>query len=240
MRYGTNAAMDAPSLEDCCFSYILFDLELFPVDYLALLPTRMRRKLLFQLPVADICRLQETAVVEGVDMNLVWKERSQARAVPHFPAPSTREELRCNQGYKQWCNKYVFGMILRGKTDEAKAMLCHIMPIRWCVQATCSVRVEWMSIPSDCVPSTLLPLVRTTKNLTLLAMAIQYFRRESEFGGLDWTTGLEYWTTGILDWTTGILEYWTGLLEYWIVGMEKELNPSIGPVRLSYAVGNAR
>ena len=27
--------------------------------------------------------------------------------------------------------------------------------------------------------------------------------RESEFGGLDWTTGLEYWT-GLLQWIVGM------------------------------------
>ena len=101
--------MDVPTLEDCCFSYILFNLELFPVDYLALLPTRMREKLLLQLPVADICRLEETAVVEGVDINVVWKERSQARTVLRHltPSMSTRGELRRNEGYKQCCNEYV-------------------------------------------------------------------------------------------------------------------------------------
>ena len=157
---------DIPTLEDCCFSYILFHLELFLADYLALLPTRMRRKLLFQLPVADVCRLEETAVVEGVDMNPVWKERSQAMLVPHFSAPSTQVELRRNQGYKQCCNEYVFDMIIRGKTDEAKAMLCHL-PIRQCVQTTVYV---W----SGCACPPRYSSCHNKK--TLLAIAIRYFR----------------------------------------------------------------
>ncbi len=32
--------------------------------------------------------------------------------------------------------------------------------------------------------------------------------RESEFSGLDWSTGLEQWTTGMEYWTTG-MEYWS-------------------------------
>ena len=160
--------MDVPTLEDCCFSYILFNLELFPVDYLALLPTRMREKLLFQLPVADICRLEETAVVEGVDMNLVWKERSQA-SVLRYVTMSTRGELRRNEGYKQCCNEYVFGMILGGNIDDAKAMLCH-MPIR---RRGCAVYVgSGRSYPQSVCP----PRYSSCDNQeTLLAMAIQSF-----------------------------------------------------------------
>ncbi len=40
---------------------------------------------------------------------------------------------------------------------------------------------------------------------------LQHQNWESEFGGLDWSTGLEQWTTGLEQWTTG-MEYWnTGI-----------------------------
>ena len=63
------------SLEDFSFSFILTNFELFPPEHVSLLPTRIRSKLLFHLPVADVCKLEETAAVEGIDMNTqVWKQ----------------------------------------------------------------------------------------------------------------------------------------------------------------------
>ena len=168
--------MDVPTLEDCCFSYLIFNLELFRADYLALLPTRMRRKLLFQLPVADVCRLEETAVVEGVDMNLVWKGKCSMlftvidgepilegedaegclRRYNRIVTPSTRKELRHCHGYKQCCSELIFATIVYVVISEAKAMLCHGYPSR----SVCVCPPRYSSCES---------------HETLLAMAIQHF-----------------------------------------------------------------
>ena len=62
-------------LEEVCFTYILENLEHFPVSTgLALLPAKLRRRLLEHLPVVDVCLLEETEVVSGLDMEEVWRE----------------------------------------------------------------------------------------------------------------------------------------------------------------------
>ena len=62
------------SLEDSSFFYILLNFECFPPKRVALLPTRMRTKLLLHLPLADVCQLKGTSAVEGIDVNEVWHE----------------------------------------------------------------------------------------------------------------------------------------------------------------------
>ena len=61
------------SLEDLCLSKLRSDLEQFPTSLLSLLPLRLRHRLLFGLPAADICKLEESELVDGVDLESVWK-----------------------------------------------------------------------------------------------------------------------------------------------------------------------
>jgi len=61
------------TLQQHCFLYLLAHLEEFPPSTLALLPQRMRHELLFMLPPADILQLEQTSVVEGVDMDEFWE-----------------------------------------------------------------------------------------------------------------------------------------------------------------------
>ena len=50
------------------------NLEGVPVSYLSLLPLKTREKLLWRLPIADICKLEGTKFVEGFqDMAAYWK-----------------------------------------------------------------------------------------------------------------------------------------------------------------------
>ena len=62
------------SLEDCSFCFILKKFEHFPVECVALLPTKMRTKVFLHLPVANICKLERTAAVEGIDKTQLWKQ----------------------------------------------------------------------------------------------------------------------------------------------------------------------
>ena len=61
------------TLQQHCFLCLLAHLEEFPTATLALLPRRMRHELLFMLPPADILQLEQTSVVEGVDMDEFWE-----------------------------------------------------------------------------------------------------------------------------------------------------------------------
>ena len=63
------------SLQQTSILYVISNLEEFPPDMLALLPLRFRRDLLLMLPPADIFQLEQTSVVNGIDMeNEIWKE----------------------------------------------------------------------------------------------------------------------------------------------------------------------
>ena len=59
-----------PSLQDLCFVRLISNLETFAHESLALLPWRLRQRLLVNLPAIDICKLDNTAVTKGID---VWE-----------------------------------------------------------------------------------------------------------------------------------------------------------------------
>ena len=62
------------SLVHQCYHYIAMNLEQFPVSYLSLLPLKVREELLWRLPIADLCMLEDTEYVEGFhDMASYWK-----------------------------------------------------------------------------------------------------------------------------------------------------------------------
>ena len=63
-----------PSLQNFCFLQVVRRLEDYPLNVLALLPTSLRRKLLFYLPVVDVCQLEKTCFAEGIDMEAFWGE----------------------------------------------------------------------------------------------------------------------------------------------------------------------
>ena len=65
-------ALDPISLQNQCLIYIICYLELFPLDYLALLPAAIRQRLLENLPPADICRLEQSRFTEGLDTERIW------------------------------------------------------------------------------------------------------------------------------------------------------------------------
>ena len=48
-------------------------LEELPVSYLSLLPLSTRKELLEKLPIADVCQLEDTKFVDGIDMAGFWE-----------------------------------------------------------------------------------------------------------------------------------------------------------------------
>ena len=62
------------SLLEICLTHIQWTLEEYPVDVLALLPKAIREKMLHNLPIVDICRLEDTHFTSGIDMDSIWKE----------------------------------------------------------------------------------------------------------------------------------------------------------------------
>ena len=70
----------AERLEETCFMYVLKTLEEFDVNgRLSLLPAKIRSRMLAKMPLVDICRLEKTDFVSGLDMTLIWKQIYEER-----------------------------------------------------------------------------------------------------------------------------------------------------------------
>ena len=61
------------SLEDSCLAWLVSDLKQYPSELLALLPLRLRYRLLANVPVLDLCQLEHTSVAEGIDLESIWE-----------------------------------------------------------------------------------------------------------------------------------------------------------------------
>lgn len=74
MENETSSGGEQPlGLQQLCFLYLITHLEQFSPGSLALLPQKIRKKLLLTLPAADIFQLENTDVVCGIRMNSIWK-----------------------------------------------------------------------------------------------------------------------------------------------------------------------
>ena len=91
------------SLSDQCHLYLILHLEEFLPEELALLSLRMRERLLINLPVADICRLEETTVVQGIDTNFILREVGKRQVHDYcydLVCNSTLKALEQHEGYR--------------------------------------------------------------------------------------------------------------------------------------------
>ena len=73
--------MDLPlSLEDLCFLHLVGNIERFPPESFSLLPTKLRCRMLLNLPIVDICKLGTSAVASEADLNSnVWEPLCHTR-----------------------------------------------------------------------------------------------------------------------------------------------------------------
>lgn len=70
-------------LQDLCLLEVINDLDSFPEDLLASLPRWLRYRLLNNLPVLDLCRLERSAVAAEVDLGELWASRWKNPRIPH-------------------------------------------------------------------------------------------------------------------------------------------------------------
>ena len=61
-------------LETLCFDHILWTLENYKTEDLSLLPKKYRVEALFQLPIVDICRLEDTPFTADIAMDTIWAQ----------------------------------------------------------------------------------------------------------------------------------------------------------------------
>ena len=96
------------SLQNLCLIYIIRFLELFPVDYLALLPVTVRQRLLENLPPADVCRLEQSKFAEGLDIDGVWKKLSD---VARILTLDTRYTFYLSKSYKDIFFRQIYSFL---------------------------------------------------------------------------------------------------------------------------------
>ena len=79
-----------PSLQDICLCVVMNDLDSYPVELLASLPRWMRYRLLDNLPAHDLCRLDRTSMVKGVNIEEIWNSRVK---LPRHPSLNPRNDM---------------------------------------------------------------------------------------------------------------------------------------------------
>ena len=79
------------SLQDLCLLEVINDLDSYPVDLLSSLPHWMRYRLLNNLPVLDLCRLDHTPLARGVDIDKIWTARVESEPMIKLSFP--RQEI---------------------------------------------------------------------------------------------------------------------------------------------------
>ena len=110
------------SLQQASTLYVISNLESFPPDMLALLPLKFRRDLLLMLPPADVFQLEQTSVVDGIDMeNEIWKvvyERYdyEVARIAHIDTDEPR---------------YSHGMQLPKAVESRKGVVSSSAPLTW-------------------------------------------------------------------------------------------------------------
>ena len=66
------------SLQDLCLLEVINDLDSYPVELLSSLPHWLRYRLLNNLPVLDLCRLDHTPLARGVNIDKLWTARVES------------------------------------------------------------------------------------------------------------------------------------------------------------------
>ena len=61
------------SLQELCYMYLIGHLDLYSVDYLALLPISLRRQVLARLPAVDLHSLEATRLFEDISTTPYWE-----------------------------------------------------------------------------------------------------------------------------------------------------------------------
>ena len=95
------------SLVHQCQLWITMHLEQLPVSQLSLLPLTTRKELLLQLPIADVCQLEDENFVEGIDMREFWQSQCTEYSYRRM------EILRYAK--EKWTNAECYRCLLYGK-----------------------------------------------------------------------------------------------------------------------------
>ena len=98
------------TLQRQSFQYIVMYLEQFPTSSLAQLPLSVRKDLLWSLPIADVCQLEKTSFISGIEMEAYWNEKprvNQDVMYNDIDWPFTSPIQPLDLPAKEWC----YGMV---------------------------------------------------------------------------------------------------------------------------------
>ena len=95
------------SLQDLSLLEVINDLDSYPVELLSSLPYWMRYRLISNLPVLDLCRLDHTPVASGVDTEEIWKSLAEPTIFYNEKNPRirpfvTRDILHKERALERW------------------------------------------------------------------------------------------------------------------------------------------
>ena len=115
------------SLQNLCLIYIIRFLELFPVNYLALLPVTVRQRLLENLPPVDVCRLEQSKFSEGLDIDGVWKKLSNVSDIlrlytRHSNTSHAASDTYRHKSYKDDFFNQIYSYFATNKRDDFKSI----------------------------------------------------------------------------------------------------------------------
>ena len=85
--------------------------------FLSLLPVRLRWKLLWSLPIADVCRLEETSFFEGMAMEEFWSTLCHSGTMEKDTAEKYANELGKARFTKAYCYSQVAHVIVHKCND---------------------------------------------------------------------------------------------------------------------------
>ena len=144
--FGVLQTREISSLKAQCLACIIHYLHECPIELLSLLPTRQRKEILTCLPALDIFRLESTPVVNGVDMNEVWRITSQlCAAIMSIPSMFTnpRTSLENDMAIKSFYDKFNEDEEITLFLAEAVHVLLHDTPPIKTVHNSIDVECGW-------------------------------------------------------------------------------------------------
>ena len=88
-------------LQDLCLLEVINDLDSYPVELLSSLPHWLRYRLINNLPVLDLCRLERSPIARGFDLDELWNSRWENPRIPHpLYQPPLSNSIRSDFHYR--------------------------------------------------------------------------------------------------------------------------------------------
>ena len=88
-------------LQDLCLLEVINDLASYPVELLSSLPQWLRYRLINNLPVLDLCRLERSPIARGFDLDELWNSRWENPRIPHpLYQPPLSNSIRSDFHYR--------------------------------------------------------------------------------------------------------------------------------------------